>query len=116
MTSAGCSRHLPSRLDGRRNANIDRIGQEGAIFMDYVAVQAAPRAQYLLHGMYPLRRHDAATAGSPWPAARDACSPSSDRSRLPPASSAEPGAHRACQQHTAGNTGATSTISTPCSG
>jgi len=32
--------NLPSRLDGGETPNIDHIGQEGAIFMDYVAMQS----------------------------------------------------------------------------
>jgi arylsulfatase len=48
--------HLSSRPDGRRDADIDRIGNEGAIFMDYVAMQSCTSGRNAFFtGMYPLR-------------------------------------------------------------
>ena len=56
-TSAGCSR--ASTIAGLmvgETPNIDRIGQEGAIFMDYVAMQSCTSGRNAFFtGMYPLR-------------------------------------------------------------
>src|SRR5262249_57145959 len=43
-------------LMGGETPNIDRIGREGAIFMDYVAMQSCPSGRNAFFtGMYPLR-------------------------------------------------------------
>ena len=48
--------HLPSRLDGRGNAQHRPDRQEGAIFMDYVAMQSCTSGRNAFFtGMYPLR-------------------------------------------------------------
>jgi arylsulfatase A-like enzyme len=57
--------------------NIDRIGQEGAIFMDYLAMQSCTSGRNAFFtGMYPLR-----TGMIPQncPAARHTCSPAPRR-------------------------------------
>ena len=50
------AQHLSPRPDGRRNPNIDRIGKEGAMFVDYVAMQSCTSGRNAFFtGMYPLR-------------------------------------------------------------
>ena len=104
--------------------NIDRIGNEGAIFMDYVAMQSCTSGRNAFFtGMYPLRTGmiPPQLPGSPSylrPARRR--SPSScSISATTPASSARTTwatTPRRCRPRTASrNTGAISTTSTPCS-
>ena len=104
--------------------NIDRIGNEGAIFMDYVAMQSCTSGRNAFFtGMYPLR-----TGMIPpqLPAARPTCSPARRRSpsscsisATTPASSARTISATTpppCRPRTASrNTGAISITSTPCS-
>src|SRR5262249_22408424 len=48
--------HLPPRPDVLETPNIDRIGNEGAIFMDYVAMQSCTSGRNAFFtGMYPVR-------------------------------------------------------------
>ena len=105
--------------------NIDRIGQEGAKFVDYVAMQSCTSGRNAFFtGMYPLAHgHDpAAAARQPVLAAATAPrrSPSSCTiSATPPASSARTTSAttpRPCRPRTASrSTGATSTTWTRCS-
>ena len=105
--------------------NIDRIGHEGAIFMDYVAMQSCTSGRNAFFtGMYPLRTGmiPPQLPGSPsylrpgTPAlAKFLLRPRLHHRRVrqePPRRS-----HRSrCRQRTASrSTGATSTTSTPCS-
>jgi Sulfatase len=104
--------------------NIDRIGQEGAIFMDYVAMQSCTSGRCAFFtGMYPLRTGliPPQLPGSPSylrPGTRR--SPSSFMIlATPPASSARTTwaiIPKPCRRRTASrNTGVTSTTSMPCS-
>ena len=105
--------------------NIDRIGREGAMFTDYVAMQSCTSGRNAFFtGMYPLRTGmiPPQLPGSPvLPAARHpGDSPSScSISATPPASSARTTwatTPRHCRRRTASrNTGAISITSTPCS-
>ena len=104
--------------------NIDRIGQEGAMFMDYVAMQSCTSGRNAFFtGMYPLRTGmiPPQLPGSPsWLRKAPRRSPSSCTiSATTPASSARTTSAttpRPCRRRTASrSTGATSTTWTRCS-
>ena len=105
--------------------NIDRIGNDGAIFMDYVAMQSCTSGRNAFFtGMYPLRTGmiPPQLPGSPsylrpgTPRSRSSCSISATT----PASSARTilaTTPRPCRPRTAStSSGATSTISMRCRG
>ena len=105
--------------------NIDRIGNEGAIFMDYVAMQSCTSGRNAFFtGMYPLRTGmiPPQLPGSPSylrPGTPALASSSCTTSATPPASSARTTwatTPRRCRRRTASrNTGAISITSTRCS-
>ena len=104
--------------------NIDRIGREGAMFVDYVAMQSCTSGRNAFFtGMYPrAHRHDpAAAARQPdlsQARARRRSPSSCTTSATPPASSARTTSAitpRRCRRRTASrSTGATSITSTRC--